>query len=99
MRFYLNPNYTGNISIEFNGKVLEYYVHRGFTNKCDYIEVVMPANLINKKIIISDGVNSISYGLNAYMTAMNNVDYELQQMLIALTEYSAAAEQYVNSKK
>ena len=99
MRFYLNPNYTGQISIEFNGEVMDYYIYGGFTNKCDYIEVVMPANLINQSIIISDGANSISYGLNAYMTDMNNVDYKLQHMLMSLSEYSAAAELYVNSKK
>ena len=85
--------------IKSNGEVMDYYIYGGFTNKCDYIEVVMPANFINQRIIISDGVNSISYGLNAYMTDMNNVDYRLQHMLMSLSEYSAAAELYVNSKK
>lgn len=99
MRFYLNPSYTGELSIEFDGKVTNYQVYRGLVDKFDYIEVVMPANLINKKIVISDGVNSISYGLSAYITDVNNTDYNLKQTLISLAEYSAAAEQYLNSKK
>ena len=98
IRFYLNSGYTGQLSIEFDDEVTEYYIYCGLTKKSDYIEVLMPANLINQKITISDGVNSISYGLNAYVTDTNNVDYNLQQMLTSLAEYSSAAEQYVNSK-
>jgi hypothetical protein len=94
IRFYLNPEYTGNLSVTLNGKVSDYYVLSGIVNNSDYIEVTIPATLINDQLVISDGVNSVSYGLYAYATAMNNTDYALQQMLMCMSEYASVAKIY-----
>jgi hypothetical protein len=98
IKFYLNSGYTGNLSIIFNGTTFEYYVTNGISGGCDFIEVVMPAYLINQKIVISDGVNILEYGINSYATGMNNYDYDLHQLLVAISEYSSAAKLYVESK-
>ena len=97
IRFYLNSEYTGQLSISFNGNTTVYNVTSGMVDNQNYIEVTMPAHQINEQLILSDGVNSASYGLYAYATAMNNTDYKLQQMLICLSEYSTVAKLYEES--
>lgn len=97
IRFSLNPAYTGTISVTFDGVVYTYSVSNGQYNGCDYIEVTMPATSINEALVISDGTNSVTYGLNAYATAMNHTDYKLHQMLVCMSEYSSAAKRYVSN--
>jgi len=96
IRFYLNPEYTGEFSILFDGVINSYSVKNGIVNNCNYIEVIMPAQLINESLILSDGVNTTPYGLGAYAAAMNNTDHKLLEMLIALSEYSSASKKFIN---
>ena len=95
IRFYLNANYTGNLNLTFNGETDEYYVVNGFVNGLNYVDVSMPAHLINNRVIISDGVNSVEYGLSAYVTATNNYDSAVDDLLNCMSEYATAAKVYV----
>lgn len=96
IRFMLNPEFTGVLEITFNGETTNYYIVDGMVNGCAYVEVVMPATLVNESIVLTASGNSATYGLSAYATAMNNSNRALHQMLMCLSEYSAAAKEYVN---
>lgn len=98
IRFYLNSAFNGTLSVTYNGTVVNYSISNGRYNGYDYIEVVMSADKLNDTLILSDGVNSVAYGLNAYATATNNTDSKLRQLLVSLSDYSSAAQSYVNSK-
>ena len=95
IRFYFNSTYSGNFSIVFNGNTTNYTVKNGFIGAYDYIEIVMPATRLNDTLLLSDGTNTVEYGLGAYATAMNKTDYKLHNMLVCMSEYSSAANAYV----
>ena len=97
IRFIFNPSYTGEISVSFNGETGVYYVKDGKVAGVNYIEIVIPASLLDQSVVLSDGTNSISYGLGTYSYAMNNSNSKLQQMLVAMSEYSSAAKMYLNT--
>jgi hypothetical protein len=98
MRFSLNPSYSGELTIVFNGETTKYNVKNGKVNGLDYIEVVMPASTINEQIVLSNSRQSLSYGLSSYITSMNNSDDTLNNLLISLSEYSSAAKVYKDSR-
>ena len=95
IRFYLATNYTGRISITFNGTTTYYDVSSGKCSGNDYIEVIMPAATINDTLTLSDGTNTVNYGLSAYSTTLNNTDKALDNLLSSISEYSAAAKNYI----
>lgn len=96
MRFYLNPTYTGTLTVLFNGTTSSYVISNGLINGCDYIEIIMPADSINGTLELSDGQNTVYYGLNAYATSINKMDHTLYNMLVCLSEYSSAATYYLS---
>ncbi len=96
VRFYLNPDFNGNIEISLNGEANTYSAVNGKVNGISYIEIILPASMINENIILSNGAVAVSYSLNAYSAAMNNSDTKLQQLLVCLSEYSSAAKLYAN---
>ena len=98
IRFYLNPGYTGPLSIHYDGEATDYYISNGRIGGLDYIEVIMSADKVNESVTLSDHTNSITYSLSAYATALNNTNTVLHNMLTCLAEYSAAAKRYVDSK-
>jgi hypothetical protein len=95
IKFYLKSGYTGPIQMIFEGVTTTYNVTNGTVDGKNYIEVVMSATQINSPLILSDGVNSIYYGLNAYYTSLNSADRNLDNLLFCLSEYSSAARKYV----
>ena len=98
IRFLLNPSYTGEISVTLNGDTDVYYVKDGKINGYDYIEIVIPPELLNDFVLISNGTNSLEYGLGTYSAALNNSDSKLQKMLLCMSEYSSAAKKYISNK-
>ena len=98
MLFSLNPSYSGELTIVFNGETTKYNVKNGKVNGLDYIEVVMPASTINEQIVLSNSRQSLSYGLSSYITSMNNSDDTLNNLLISLSEYSSAAKVYKDTR-
>ena len=95
IRFYLNSGYTGKISVTLNGVTLDYSVENGTVNDKGYIDIILLATEINDTLVLSDGVNTVNYGLNAYYTAINNTDYKVINLLSCMSEYSSAAKVYV----
>lgn len=95
IKLYLKEGYTGPIYVILDGDITTYKITNGLVNGKNYIEVVMSATQINSPLILSDGANSIYYGLNAYYTSLNNTDHNLDNLLFCLSEYSSAAEEYV----
>ena len=99
IKFYLNPEYTGEFTVTLNGITTKYKVIDGTVLGKDYVEVVLSASEINDTIILSDGTNTLNYGLNAYYAATNNTDYKLNNLLSCMSEYSSAAKVYVDKNK
>ncbi len=97
IRFIINPSYTGEISVTFNGDTDVYYIKNGKVNGVDYIEVTIPSYMLNTYILLNNGINSLSYGLSTYSYAMNNSDPKLQNLLICMSEYSSSARRYINA--
>ena len=95
IKLYLNSGYTGQILTRIDGVVTEYDVKNGMHNGKRYIEVVLPASKINSEIALSDGVDVVRYGLNAYYGSLNNTDTNLNNLLFCLSEYSSAAKRYI----
>ena len=98
IKFYLNPEYTGEFTVTLNGVTTKYKVINGTVRGKDYVEVVLSAAQINDTIILSDGVNTLNYGLNAYYAAVNNTDHKLNNLLSCMSEYSSAAKEYVENQ-
>jgi hypothetical protein len=98
IRFLINPSYTGEISITLGGDTDVYYVKDGKINGYDYIEVVIPPELLNDFVVLSNGTHTLEYGLGTYAAALNNSDSKLHKMLICMSEYSSAAKVYVSNK-
>lgn len=96
-RFVLNPSYTGDITIEFNGNTYVYSVKSGIYRGQKYIEVFMPADTINDHIVITTYNGSVEYGLNAYVTSLNLSSGSLVDLLRAMSQYSYAAEYYLKN--
>ena len=82
-----------------NGITTKYKAIDGTVLGKDYVEVVLSASEINDTIILSDGTNTLNYGLNAYYAATNNTDYKLNNLLSCMSEYSSAAKVYVDKNK
>ena len=99
IKFYLNPEYTGEFTVTLNGVTVKYKVIDGTVLGKDYVEVVLSAAEINDTIILSDGTNTLNYSLNAYYAAANNTDYKLNNLLSCMSEYSSAAKVYVDKDK
>lgn len=97
IRFYISVGFTGTLQIEFAGNSSTYDIIDGKVSGRDYIEILMPANRINDSIVIGDGINSVQYSLNAYSTSFNNTDAKINQLLMSLSDYSAAAKQYIEN--
>ena len=97
IKFNLNPEYTGMITVTRNGATVNYEVINGTVNGKNYIEVILPATALNDALTLSDGVNTLNYGLNAYYAAVNNTDYKLDNLLSSMSEYSSAAKKYVDN--
>ena len=95
IKFYLNTDYTGPLNITLNGTTYTYNVKAGAVNGRNYVEVELAASQINEQLILSDSINVVNYGLNAYYTALNNTDLKLDNLLMCLSEYSSAAKAYV----
>ena len=54
--------------------------------------------IFNDFVVISNGTNSLEYGLGTYSAALNNSDSKLQKMLLCMSEYSSAAKIYISKK-
>ena len=98
IRFNLNHSYTGDFTVTFNGKTERYSVKNGKVNGLNYVEVVMPSTLINQNLTLSNGKETINYGISAYATNMNKTDPSLHKLLLCLSEYSSAAKIYAERK-
>ena len=96
IRFYINPEFTGDIEVKFNGVTHSFKAVNGKIDELDYIEVFMSADTINDTVeIISQG-QRLEYGLNAYATSLNCSDPVLRELLTSLCYYSSAAKAYLN---
>lgn len=94
MRFYINPEFTGKITVNYLGNSKEIVVKNGKYNSSDYFEIELTVSEIDKEITLSTGEKSIVYSVGAYKTMLNTTDPKLAGVLRALLEYGAAAKEY-----
>ena len=97
-RFVLNPEYTGEITIRYNGQLRSCQINNGKFNGKDYIEIILPADAITEGITIDIGSASITYSIYAYATDMNSIDAKLTELIHSICEYSFAARNYLSNK-
>lgn len=94
-RFKLNPKYTGEISITYLDVIKKYDVTNGLCNGYDYIELELNAAYLDSDLLIVTDGGSTNYNLKSYYTNLNTADKLLDDMLLALNEYSAAAKEFL----
>lgn len=92
--FKLSNDYTGKITIEFNGSTYEFDVVYGVVSGNNYIFLPLPINSLDGDINITTASGTSTYSFNAYRTAVSSADAKLSDLMFWLYNYSKAAKLY-----
>ena len=96
--FTLNPEYTGELTLEYAGNTCVYDVINGTVDGLNYVEVDMRAHMLYDEVIsISAGEYSGTYDLAAYINSAMELygeDDALCALLLELYNYCKEADEY-----
>ena len=99
MMFKLSSNYTGTITIEYNGTTNTFDVVSGLVAGKAYISIALPVDALCEAITITTAGGTSEYSYNAYVTAINSENTKLYNVIFWLYNYSEAAKAYTASNK
>ena len=99
MMFKLSADYTGTVTISYNGTTSTFEVVSGLVAGKAYISIALPVEALCEAITITTANGTAEYSFNAYATAINSGNTKLSNVIFWLYNYAEAAKAYATANK